>query len=135
MENTDFYSNAYLIVSAIRILEHQTSTSPSIEDVCRTLSFSLEHGHFLFKKLQGLDIIDIVEGAYGNRLFVKNHLKIEEIPRGTQESKLEKELKKFQDTKKDYSEKIESIQAKQAEKKKSLFAELEKKLKKNLDNK
>jgi hypothetical protein len=135
MENNDFYSNAYLIVSAIRILEHQTSTSPSIEDVCRILSFSLEHGHFLFKKLQGLDIIDIVEGAYGNRLFVKNHLKIEEIPRGTQESKLEKELKKFQDTKKDYSEKIESIQAKQAEKKKSLFAELEKKLKKNLDKK
>jgi len=135
MENNDFYSNAYLIVSAIRILEHQTSTSPSIEDVCRILSFSLEHGHFLFKKLQGMDIIDIVEGAYGNRLFVKNHLKIEEIPRGTQESKLEKELKKFQDTKKDYSEKIESIQAKQAEKKKSLFAELEKKLKKNLDKK
>jgi hypothetical protein len=135
MKNKDFHSNAHLIVSAIRILEHQTSTSPSIEDVCRILSFSLEHGHFLFKKLQGLDIIDIVEGAYGNRLFVKNYLKIEEIPRGTQESKLEKELKKFQDTKKDYSEKIESIQAKQAEKKKSLFAELEKKLKKDLDKK
>jgi len=135
MENTDFYSNAHLIVSAIRILEHQTSTSPSIEDVCRILSFSLEHGHFLFKKLQGLDIIDIVEGAYGNRLFVKNHLKIEEIPRGTQESKLEEELKKFQDTKKDYSEKIESFKAKQEAKKKSLFAELEKKLKKDLDKK
>ena len=135
MDNTDFYSNAHLIVSAIRILEHQTSTSPSSEDVCRLLSFSLEHGHFLFKKLQELNIIDIVEGAYGNRLIVKNHLKIEEIPRGTQESKLEEELKKFQDTKKDYAEKIESIQAKQAEKKKSLFDELEKKLKKDLDKK
>ncbi len=116
MENTDFYSNAHLIVSAIRILEHQTSTSPSIEDVCRILSFSLEHGHFLFKKLQGLDIIDIVEGAYGSRLFVKNHLKIEEIPRGTQESKLEEELKKFQNSKKHLNKKIESIQAKQAKK-------------------
>ncbi len=135
MENKDFYSKAHLIVAAIRILEHQNSTLPSIDDVCMTLSFSLEHGHFLCKKLQELDIINLVEGAYGNRLFVNNHLKIEEIPKGTKGSKLEEEIKKFQSTKKDYSEKIESIQTKQAEKKKSLFAELEKKLKKDLEKK
>ncbi|MBL7196322.1 MAG: hypothetical protein ISS64_08535, partial [Desulfobacterales bacterium] len=45
------------------------------------------------------------------------------------ESKLEEEIKKFQNGKKGLSKKIESFQAKQAEKQKNLFAELEKKLK------
>ena len=62
-------------------------------------------------------------------LFVKNHLKIEEIPCGAGENKLEEELKKFQSSKKGLSKKIELFQAKQAEKQKNLFAQLEKKLK------
>jgi hypothetical protein len=60
-------------------------------------------------------------------------LKIEEIPRDKKEDKLEDALKKFKDSKKDFSKKIESFQAKQAEKQKALFAELEKKLKKGSD--
>ncbi len=135
MKDTDFYSNSHLIVAAIRILEHRKTAPPSIDDICRAISFSLEQGNLICRKLKEMGIIDVVEGAYGTRLFIKNHLKIEEIPRGTNESKLEEELKKFKDTKKDYTQKIESFQAKQAEKKKNLFAELEKKLQKELDKK
>jgi len=76
-----------------------------------------------------MGIIEIVEVAYGTRLFIKDHLKIEEIPRGAGESKLEEELKKFQSSKKDLSKKIELFQTEQAEKQKNLFAQLEKKLK------
>ena len=135
MQHTDLYTNAHLIVSAIRILEHQKTVPPSVDEICSMLSISLERGNFLCKKLGKLGIIDFVEGAYGTKLFIKNHLEIEEIPRGEQESELEKELKKFQNTKKDYSKKIESMTAEHVEKKKSLFAELENKLKKSLDKK
>ena len=135
MQGKDFYSDAHLVVAAIRILEHQNSTPPSIDEVCRVMSFSLEQGNFVCRKLNEMNIIDVVEGAFGTKLFIKNHLLLEEIPKGATEDNLEKELKKFQNTKKDYTQKIKLFQTEQEKKKKNLFAELEKKLKKDLDKK
>jgi len=133
MQHTDLYSNAHLVVSAIRIFTHNNSKHPSMNEICKTLSFSLEQGNLICRKLKDLGIIDVVEGAFENHLFIKDHLKIEEIPRDKKEDRLEEALKKFQDSKKDFSKKIESFQAKQAEKQKALFAELEEKLKKGSD--
>ena len=135
MNPVNLYSSAHLIVAAIRILEHRNSSPPSVENVCDALSVSLEQGNLLFRKLEELKIIEVVEGPYGTRLFVRNHLMVEEIPKDSKESGIEEEIKQFQNTKKDYTKKIESFQAKQAEKQKNLFAELEKKLKKDLNNK
>ena len=133
MQNSDLYSNAHLVVAAIRIFTHKNSKHPSMNEICKTLSFSLEQGNLICKKLKDLGIIDVVEGAFENHLFIKDHLKIEEIPRDKKEDRLEDALKKFKDSKKDFSKKIESFQAKQAEKQKALFAELEEKLKKGSD--
>jgi len=135
MNVKDLYSEAHLVVAAIRVLEHQHRTPPSIDDVCRILSFSLEQGNFLCRKYNEMKIIDVVEGAYGTRLFVRDHLKIEEIPRDEKGDKLQDALRKFQTTKKEFTQKVESFQAKQAKKQKNLFAELEKKLKKELNKK
>jgi hypothetical protein len=133
MQNSDLYSNAHLVVAAIRIFTHKNSKHPSMNEICKTLFFSLEQGNLICKKLKDLGIIDVVEGAFENHLFIKDHLKIEEIPRDKKEDKFEDALKKFKDSKKDFSKKIESFQAKQAEKQKALFAELEEKLKKGSD--
>jgi len=133
MQHSDFYSNAHLVVSAIRIFIHKNSKHPSLTEICKTLSFSMEQGNLICKKLKELGIIDVVEGAFEEHLFIKDHLKIEEIPKDKKEDKLEEALKKFKDSKKDFSKKIESFQAKQAEKQKALFAELEEKLKKGSD--
>ena len=133
MQHPDLYSNAHLVVSAIRIFTHKNSKHPSLNEICKTLSFSLEQGNLICKKLKDLGIIDMVEGAFENQLFIKDHLKIEEIQRDKKEDRLEEALKKFKDSKKDFSKKIESFQAKQAEKQKALFAELEEKLKKGSD--
>jgi hypothetical protein len=134
-KDKDLYTSAHLFVSAVRVCEHQNKTPPNIEDICRTLSMSIEHGSFLSRKLKQMGIIDVVEGSFGDRLFIRDFLKIEEIPRGENESKLEDELKKFRESQKGLSQKIESIQSQQAEKKKNLFAEMEKKLKQELDKK
>lgn len=133
MKNSDLYSNAHLVVAAIRVFTHKNSKQPSMDEICQTLSFSLEQGNLICKKLKDLGIIDVVEGAFENHLFIKNHLKIEEIPKDKKEDRLEEALKKFKDSKKDFSKEIESFQAKQAEKQKALFAELEKRLKKGSD--
>lgn len=76
-----------------------------------------------------MGVIDVVEGAFGTRLFVQDHLKVEDIPKDKKEDKLEEELKRFKDSRKKFSKKIESFQAEKAKKQKDLFAELDKKLK------
>lgn len=128
----DLYTSAHLVVAAIRIIEHQNASPASIEELCRLLSFSLEQGHYLCRKMAEMEIIGMVEGAYGIKLYIKDHLKLEEIPKGTLESKIEKELQKFQTSRKQISQKIESIKSEQAKKKQDLFAEIEQKLKKTI---
>lgn len=135
MEGSNFYHKAHLVVAAIRILEHQQHAPPSIENICEALAIPLEQGNLLCRKLKEMAIIDLVKGAYGIKLFIKNHLKLEEIERDTPKSKLSEELEKFRNSRKDYTKKIESLQAEQAEKKKSLVADLEKELKKKLSKK
>ena len=76
-----------------------------------------------------------MEGSYGTRLFVRDHLNIEHIPRAEPENHFEDELKKFQDNRKAFSQKIETFQAQQKQRKKDLFAEMEKKLKEEMDKK
>lgn len=134
-KKTDLYSQAHLLVAAIRVYEHLNSRPPTVEDACRTIGFSAEQGHFICRKLQDLEIIRAVEGSYGTRLFINDHLKIEELPRCEPESKLEDDLKKFQDNQKAFSRKIESFQTQQKQKKRDLFAEMEKKLKEELEKK
>lgn len=131
----DLYTHAHLAVAAIRVIEHQNASPASIEELCKMLAFSLEQGHFICRRLAEMEIIGMVEGAYGIKLFIKDHLKLEEIPKGLVESKIEKELQKFQTERKQISRKIETIKSEQAKKKQDLFAEIEQKLKKGLEKK
>ena len=134
-KSKNLYTTAHLFVSAIRVWEYQNDTSPALEEISHMLAMSIERTNNVCRKLKEMGIVDSVEGSFGNRLFIRDHLKIEEIPREDDESKLEEELKKFKESQKGLSQKIETIQAKQAQKKKDLFAEMEKKLKHELDKK
>ena len=131
----DFYNEAHLFVAAIRIFEHLNSRPPNADELCRTINFSIERGNFISRKLEDLGIIEAVEGSYGARLYVSDHLKIEDIPQGEPGSNMEDELKKFQDSQKAFSQKMETLQAEQKQKKKDRFAEMEKKLKEELEKK
>jgi len=137
MENqpTDFYAEAHLVVAAIRVHEHVHSRPAMLDDVCRLIGFSSEHAGIISRRLEDMGIIEAVQGSFGSRLFVRDHLKLEDIPRGEFGRKLQDEVKKFQDTQRSFTQKIESLQAEQAGKKKNLFAEMEKKLKAELDKK
>jgi thiamine monophosphate synthase len=134
-KKTSLYSQAHLMVAAMRVYEHLNSRPPTVDDVCRVINISVEQGYFICRKLQDIDIIKAVEGSYGTRLFINDHLKLEDLPRDEPENKLEDDLKKFQSTQKALSQKIETFQAQQKQKKKDLFAEMEKKLKEELEKK
>lgn len=132
MRKIDFYSLSHLIVSAVRVLSHTGVEAPSVEDVCGLLTLSLEQGHMLCKKLQDLGIIEMVEGPFGLRLFVRDHLKIEEIPRDETGNSLRDEVEKFQSSRKDFKDRIEKFQSRKEMEQKELFAKIQEKFKKNL---
>jgi len=133
MHAKNLYAQGHLFVAAVRVREHAGGNPPTLEEICQTLNMSLEQGGFLSRRLESLDIIEVVQGSFGSRVFVRNHLKLEDIPKDAAGSRLEDELKKFQDNQRHFSEKIDSMRAEQAEKKKSRFAEMEKKLKEELN--
>ena len=133
MTEKNFYAIAHLVAATIRIYEYQKGHPPSIEQVCETLSFTSEQGHIYLNKLTDLGISEVVEGNFGTRVFLRDHLKIEDIPKDSKESGLGDAIKAFQDSRKKMSEKIATIKADQEKKKKDLFAELESQLKKKLD--
>ena len=128
----DFYDMAHLVVAAIRILEHQSGQTATVEGVCRKLSFSLDRVNFVCHRLEKLGVIERPSGAHGDRLFIKDHLRIEQIDRTETESQLDRELKRFQETRSHLEEKINTLRNKQAHRKKDLFADLESRLKKQL---
>jgi len=133
MKELNFYTTAHLIVSAVRIIEHQTNAPPTVDDVRKMLSFSPEQVSFACHRMHEMGILEAVEGAFGIRLSICDHLKMEDIPRQDTEDRLDKELKKFKNSRTDYEQKVKTIQAEHREKKKSLFSELEKQFKKGLE--
>ncbi len=135
MISSELYNEGHLVVAGIRVLEHQSRRPPTIDEVCQMLSMSLEQGHLICRKLEDLKILEIVEGSYGVRLFIRDHVKLEEIPKSVSDDKLGDAIRQFQNSRKAIQTRVASIQADQADKKKSLFSELEKKLKCGLEKK
>ena len=133
----DFYQEAHLFVTAVRILAYQRkNTPPTVEEICRLLSFSSEWGGMMCRRLQKLGVIDIITDSFQIRVFVADHRKLEEIPRHEKEAAtgFGRDLEKFQEEKKNLTGKVEAIQAELTKKKKGLFADLEKKLKEQQKN-
>lgn len=135
MAETNLYSNAHIFVAAVRILQYLNNAAPSIEEVCKFISFSAEQGNLLCRRLTEMGIINVVEGSYGTRLFIKDHLKLEDIQTDESEDKLEQELMKFQADQKEKTKKLESFHAEQEAKKKDRFSDLEKKLQEEIKKK
>jgi hypothetical protein len=135
MKPNDLYSTAHLFVAAVRVLDHREGAPPAIESVCRLLDYSEEKGSYLLNRFKEQGIVDTVKSGFNDRIVVGNHLAIEELPRDTEESRLEQELKKFKKGRDVMKEKVASIKAQHDQKKQDLFAEIEKKLKQKMEKK
>jgi hypothetical protein len=127
-----FYQNGHLMVAAIRLLTHRHNGPPSVEAVTEALQFSAEQANLVCSKLHELGIIEILEGGFGTRLFVRDHVKLETLPDDAQTPAFAEAIKKFQEDRKSLTRKVDAIKAEQAEKKKTLYAELEKQLRQKL---
>lgn len=131
----DLYGESHLFVAAIRVHEHLHGVPPTLDEIGRMLGFSGEQAGFVSRRLAEMGIVEAVHGSFGARFFIRDHCKLEQIPRGETGRRLEEEVKKFQDLQKTITRRVETFQAEQMGKKKSLFAEMEKKLKEEIEKK
>jgi hypothetical protein len=132
MDRKSLYVEGHLFVAAIRILENQNGAPPALAQIAKIIGVSIEQTGLISRRLREAGIVDQVEGAYDNRWIVADHLKLEGLPRDVEASQLDSALKKFQSERSQMTQKIESIKQQQAQKQKDLFADIEKKLKKDL---
>ncbi|MBT8339552.1 MAG: hypothetical protein HKP58_01435 [Desulfatitalea sp.] len=132
MENKSLYYEGHLFVAALRILEHQNSSPPELAQVSAMLRLSVEQTGLICRRLHESGIVELVQGAFGDRWTVADHTQLEALPKQEEVSQLDTALKKFQAERNKIAEKVESIKEQQAQKKKDLFANIEKKLKSDL---
>ncbi len=132
MKSKSMYYEGHLLVAAVRILEHRNGAPPALDQLSELLGFTAEQTGLTSRRLRDAGIIKQVEGAFGDRWAVHDHLKLEELPRDTEAGQLDTELRKFQSERDKIAQKVASIKEQQAQKQKNLFADIEKKLKKDL---
>ncbi len=129
----DAYNEAHLFVSAVRVCEYKTGGSPSLEEVCDLLGYSVEHGHVVCRDLAKKNIVATVDTPFSVKVLIADHLGIEDLSREDKpESSLERELEEFKSKKRDMDAEVAAIQAEIDKKKKDMFADLEEKFKQEM---
>ena len=128
----DQYTEAHVFIAAIRVLEHQKKQPPTEEEASAMVSMSPEAGYALCRRLKEKGIVRTAEGAFGWKVFVEDHLKIEEIPQGEKKHDLAQELALFQKKQRDKNKSMEAIQEELTRKRNEKFAEIEARFKKEL---
>ena len=128
-EEKVFYYKGYVITEAIRIFIHHKGIQPSIKDLSATTSYSKETVYFICNRLEEHVIVEVVKGAFDEKVYLKNHTRLEDLPRETERVDFREDIDKLREKSLKRKKEIERIQETEAEKKKDLFSELEKKLK------
>lgn len=134
-ENFSLYESAHLFIAAVRVLTHKDQAPPDLDQVCDIIGYSKERAGFICRRLEEIGALETVKGAYGLRLFVREHLKLEDLPKEDAPGRLQEELSKFQAAQKNAASRIATLQADQKMKKKSRFEEMEKKLRAEIEKK
>lgn len=129
------YKEAHLIVAAVRILEYRNETPPRLEDVAEMLSVSAEEVSRVCRKLKPMGIIETVEKSGEARLFIADHMRIEDIEDRTEQSPISEELEKFRKQKQSERKTIEELKTGQEQKRKKVQEEIERKLKERMSKK
>ncbi|MCF8111396.1 MAG: hypothetical protein K9J85_07890 [Desulfobacteraceae bacterium] len=135
MKVNSLYREAHLVVAALRIIEYRNQSPPCLEDVAQMLSVSAEEVLRVCRKLKSMGIIETVEKSGETRLFITDHLRIEDIEDRPEQSSISEELEKFHRQKQSERKTIDELKAGQEQKRKKVQEEIERKLKDRMSKK
>jgi hypothetical protein len=121
---------AHVIVAGVRVLAHRDSVPPRAAEVAELLGLAPEILGVAVRELVELGVLREVADAYGARLEIGDHLKIEELTAGGGPA-MQSEMKSFSERKREREEALRQQFADDLKSdKKGKFSKLEEDLKK-----
>jgi hypothetical protein len=126
------YEQGHLMVAALRLFIHREGRPPSVRDLSDMLEISTETGHYLCNRLEHLGAVKVIEAAFDEKVYLADHLKLEELPKEEKASTFEAEVQEYKEGRERQQEEIKQRRALHEDKKKDLFSDLEKQLKEGL---
>ena len=132
MAHKPCYEDGHLIVAAVRVLSHNADKPPTPEGLAELLGLAPDFVRNLVVALGDQGILKVVENPFEIRTEVKNHIKLEELPKEAQGPSIQDELDEFvkkkkkevEDTKKMFT--MDEIEKKKQEKMSKLDEEMKK---------
>lgn len=103
------YEDGHLLVAAVRVLCHVKKHPPTVEDLSELLGLSREWIGVNVGCLVNEGILLSVDAAFVSRLEVKDHRKLEELPRAAENTGLDDELKEFTETRRRQDEELGAL--------------------------
>jgi hypothetical protein len=73
------YDKGQLIGAAIRLHQHSKGTPPSPDQIAEALQINVEQVHHTINKMADLGAVLVMEGAYGSRVLLADHHKIDDL--------------------------------------------------------
>ena len=122
------YSQAHLFVAAVRVFEHLHLQPPSLRGLSELLGVSEEELSRISRRLEELGVIGVIVSGGDSRFAVRDHARIEEIPRSVESPRMEDEITQFKSRQETRLKDLEESLARKGDKK-SIYNELEKALK------
>jgi hypothetical protein len=132
MAHKPSYEDGHLVVAAVRVLSHQSDKPPTPESIADLLGLAPDFARNLVVALGEEGILKVVETPFEMRVEVKEHSRLEDLPRESHGPSIQDELEEFakrkkkevEDTEKMFT--IDEIEKKKKEKLSKLAEEMKK---------
>jgi hypothetical protein len=109
MAHKPCYEDGHLIVAAVRVLSNNADKPPTPEDIAGLLGLAPDFVRNLVIALGDEGILKVVENPFEIRTEVKDHIKLEDLPREAQGPSIQDELDEFVKKKKKEVEDTEKM--------------------------
>lgn len=124
----DVYGQAHLFVASIRVMEHLQGPPPSLKGLSDFLHVSEEELSRVSRRLEDEGVISIIRSGGDTRFAVRDHTRIETLPRTREAPRMEEEISQFKTKQESRLKELEESLAKKGDRS-SVFSELDKALK------
>jgi len=128
MENKNLYEQAQLLTAGIRIYEHFNKRPPDLRELATFLRLAPEKVAIICKNLESNGIVGFIKSGSREALYIKDHKKIEDLPRDDSGEGIENEISKLKEMRSRHMGEIEK-RLHAGDQKSEKFKDLEKALK------
>jgi len=131
-KNYSMYEKAQISLAGVRLYTHREKRPPSLEELAGFTMLSQESVHHLCNRLEKIDAVERIQGAFHDRICLKNPLAVEALRGEEDDPRIDDEVRRWKEQREGAIQEVEkrfSADFGKAEKE-AVFSELEEKIRK-----